>query len=286
MSIQVARALVPVLLAAAPLPAQPVETLFAFGDSYTDSGAGYVDGNGPTAIVYVARDLGLPFTHAADPDAAGKGLNFAVSGAQTGEGKGSRVKDAWLGTGMQNQVSDFAARVKAGDIRFDPSRTLFFIAGGLNDRSLETATTAANLTAVVRQLHASGARRFLIAVLPTKIPAFAAVGIRLNPTLAALPAKLSTAFPDSDIRSSRWGAYFDAILEHPARYGISNTTDPCAGRAIFDQDTTPRGAPETYFYYHEGHPSTATQRHVANELKREVLAFATPVTAEKKPSLP
>jgi phospholipase/lecithinase/hemolysin len=253
--------------------AQPVDKLFAFGDSYTDSGAGYVDGNGPTAIVYVAQDLGLPFTHAADPQGAGKGLNFAVSGARTGEGEGRRVKGALLGYGMQNQVRDFAARVEKGEIAFDPARTVFFIAGGLNDRTLTTEVTVANLTEVVRGLYAAGARKFLVAVMPEKIPDFAEVGRRLNPALARLPGELQAAFPDAEIRSSGWGRYFDAVMEAPAKYGISNTTEACAERWIFDQDPTPRGNPATYYYYHPGHPSTTVQRHVANELKREILAL-------------
>jgi len=257
---------------------QPVEKLFAFGDSYTDSGAGYVDGNGPTAIVYVAQDLGLPFTHAADPQGEGKGLNFAVSGARTGEGEGRKVKAALLGYGMQNQVRDFASRVEKGGIVFDPARTVFFIAGGLNDRTLETEVTVANLTAVVRGLHAAGARKFLLAVLPTKIPAFAPVGLRLNPALARLPGDLQRLLPDAEIRSSGWGAYFDAVMDDPAKYGISNTTDACAGRLIFDQDPKPRGDPRTYYFYHDGHPSTTVQRQVAHELKREILAFAPPVS--------
>jgi len=225
--------------------------LFSFGDSYTDSGAGYVDGNGPTAIVYVAQDLGLLFTHATDSAAAGKGLNFAVSGAQTGEGEGRRIKDALLGRGMQNQVRDFAARVRSGAITFDFEHTLFFIAGRLNDRRLETATTIDNLSMIVRQLHAAGGRHFLVALLPTKIPAFAPVGLRLNPAIAELPAALQAELPDAEIRLSRWGEYFDAVMIEPESYGIVNTTDACAGRALFDQDYTPRGEPNSYFFYHE-----------------------------------
>ena len=63
------------------------QALYTFGDSYTDSGAGYVDGNGPTSVVYLAASLGIPFTHAGDAEPAGKSLNFAVSGAQTGKGR-------------------------------------------------------------------------------------------------------------------------------------------------------------------------------------------------------
>ncbi|MFI4889167.1 MAG: hypothetical protein ACHQIL_01405 [Steroidobacterales bacterium] len=38
------------------------EALYAFGDSYTDSGAGYLDADGPTAVVYLASSLGIPST--------------------------------------------------------------------------------------------------------------------------------------------------------------------------------------------------------------------------------
>ena len=34
------------------------------------------------------------------------------------------------------------------------------------------------------------------------------------------------------------GSYFDDVLRDPRRYGIENTTDKCAGRALLD-DATP-----------------------------------------------
>lgn len=243
--------------------------LFAFGDSFSDSGAGYVDGNGPTAIVYAARELGIPFTFATDPDAGNKGLNYSVSGARTGEGKRTQIKDAILEYGMQNQVSDFVAGVKSGTISFDPEHTLFFLAGGLNDRRLETVDTVNNVTLLVRRLHAVGARHIFIAVLPTQIGSFKEVATRLNPELRALPAALGEEFPDATIQSSRWGEFFDKVKLDAASYGITNTTDACAGRAIFDQDTTPRGDPESYYFYHSNHPSTAVHRYVGQMLARE-----------------
>ena len=187
------RAVASLLLALAivsPLLAQSAATsgpttrysrLYVFGDSYSDIGAGYIDGNGPTAVAYLGWLMGLQVASSKAANAAGKSLVFAVSGAGTGEGTGRQVKEALLGYGMMNQVRDFAARVKSGEIAFEPQTTLFFLAGGLNDGRRETATTLANLRQELQILRELGGRHFTIALLPTKIPQFAAVGLRLNP---------------------------------------------------------------------------------------------------------
>jgi len=255
------------------------EALYAFGDSYTDSGAGYLDGNGPTAVVYLAASLGIPFTYAGDPNSSGKSLNFAVSGARTGKGEGTRIRpatsgcgpnDALLGLGMQTQVLDFARRVNSGTIHFDPNTTLFFIAGGLNDRGMPTSETILNLEGEIRDIIRLGGKNFLVALLPTKIPDFAGMGVRLNPALARIPKDLEGSPKDVRIRMSRWGEYFDRVMKKPADYGITNTTDQCAGRALFGEDPTPCGMPDAFFYFHSGHPSTAVHRTVARGLEREV----------------
>lgn len=250
------------------LRAETWQRLYVFGDSYSDSGAGYVDGNGPTAVVYLARELNLSFTQANDPARKDQGLNFAVSGAKTGEGEGRRVKDSLLGRGMKNQVADFVGRVERGEIRFDGEQTLFFIAGGLNDRRIPTDETVANLKEHIRRLHAVGARHFLVALLPTKIRSFAEVGLRLNPALATIPATLQ--LPGATIQLSHWGEYFDEVMSDPGRFGIINTKDACAGRALFDEEATPKGDPDTYYFYHVGHPSTAVHRAVGRALATEI----------------
>lgn len=252
--------------------ARPIDRLYIFGDSYSDSGAGYVDGDGPTAVAYLARRLGLELRPATDPGSDARSLNFAVSGAQTGRGAGRKVKDAFLGRGMVEQVDDFAARVQSRQIAFDPDRTLFFLAGGLNDRRLPGAETVGNLKAHVRKLYGLGARRFRIALMPEAIPAFSDVGRRLNPELRRIPDEVAAELPAIEIRLSNWGPFFDEVMRNPAAYGIRNTTDKCAGRAIFDEDATPCSAPATYFYYHAGHPSTAVHRIVGDKLYDELTA--------------
>jgi hypothetical protein len=110
----------------------------------------------------------------------------------------------------------------------------------------------------------------LVALLPTKIPDFAEMGVRLNPALARIPKDLEGSPKDVRIRMSRWGEYFDRVMKKPADYGITNTTDQCAGRALFGEDSTPCGMPDAFFYFHSGHPSTAVHRIVARGLEREV----------------
>jgi hypothetical protein len=252
-------------------PATAYSRLYVFGDSYSDIGAGYIDGNGPTAVAYLGWLMGLPMASSKAPNAAGKSLVFAVSGAGTGEGAGRQVKDALLGYGMLNQVRDFAARVKSGEIVFDPQTTLFFLAGGLNDGRRETETTLANLRQELQLLRELGARHVTMALLPTKIPQFAAVGLRLNPAYEQfVPQEATTT--GLDLWLNHWGPAFDEVMEHPSAYGIVNTTSACAGRAIFDQDATPAGDPATFFFYHDGHPSTAVHRIVGRKLFEEIAA--------------
>jgi hypothetical protein len=276
------RAVAPLLLAlsiVSPLLAQSAATsgpttrysrLYVFGDSYSDIGAGYVDGNGPTAVAYLGWLMGLEVASSRAAKGAGKSLVFAVSGAGTGEGTGRQVKDAFLGYGMINQIRDFAARVKSGEIRFDPQTTLFFLAGGLNDSRQETATTLANLRQQLEILRENGGRHFTIALLPTKIPQFAAVGLRLNPAYEQFVGQEAAA--GRDLWLNHWGTAFDEVMEHPTAHGIVNTTSACAGRTIFDQDPTPVGDPAAYFFYHEGHPSTAVHRIVGKKLFEEIAA--------------
>ncbi len=250
--------------------------MYVFGDSYSDIGEGYLDGNGPTAVAYFAERMGFVLYPANTADVKGKSLDYAVSGAQSGRGAGRTVKDgtkdARLGYGMQNQVEDFEAKVKAGEIAFDPATTLFFIAGGLNDGKLPDGATAANEMEEIRTLYGLGARRFAVALLTVQIPGFGVTGRRINPTLEGIPGALGKELPGAEIRLSRWGLFYDEVLTHPERYGITNTTDACAGRAIFGEDTTPCGRPETYFYYHHGHPSTAAHKAVGEMLYGEVAA--------------
>jgi phospholipase/lecithinase/hemolysin len=257
--------------AGSPTTAQSIKRIYVFGDSYSDTGAGYLDGNGPTAVAYLAERLGLSLAVPNAANANTQGINFAVSGAQTGRGAGRKVKDALLGRGMVDQVEDFASRVQSKSIVFDPDHTLFFLAGGLNDRRLPGAETVANLKGEIRKLYDLGARRFRLALLPTAIPAFSEVGLRLNPELQRIPSEVQTELPGVQVSLSHWGPFFDEVYRNPSEYGIENTKDACAGRAIFDEDAAPCAKPSSFYYYHAGHPSTAVHKAVGEKVFAEII---------------
>jgi len=255
----------------------PYTQLYVFGDSYSDSGSGYVDTNGPTAVAFLAQRLGIPFTWYGDPRyTKTQGLNFAISGAGSGSGPGRRYPTGeMLGIGMKNQVDQFVAFTKTGDIpKFDPATTMFFFAGGLNDRGKPEGYTRTNIEAEIDELYDLGARRFTVALLPTKIPQFATAGTAFNPELAKIPAEELAKHPDIRIANSNWGLFMDQVIANPAQYGITDTTHPCAGRNIHHEDTTPCASPDTHFFYHEGHPSTVVHRAVGDMLYAEATTTA------------
>ena len=254
----------------------PYTMLYVFGDSYSDSGAGYVDGNGPTAVVYLAQRLGIPFTYNGDPDSRGKGLNFAVSGASSGPGAGHPLPSGGtLGVGMKNQIESFVRYAKAGAIpKIDAANTMFFFAGGLNDGSRPDGFVRANIESEIDTLYDLGARRFLVAILPIRIPSFAAAGRRVNPELEKIPAQERSRHPDIRIANSQWGSFFDEVITNPAKYGLTDTAQPCSDRPFGPRKITTCTNPDAHFYYHEGHPSTAAHRAVGEMLYREAITKA------------
>ena len=256
--------------------AHPYTELYVFGDSYSDSGSGYVDGNGPTAVVYLAQRLGIPFTYYGDPDSNGKGLNFAISGAQTGEGAGRRFPTGpFLGFGMKNQVENFVEFSKNGMIpKIDAENTMFFFAGGLNDGHRPDGFTRINIEAEIETLYGLGARRFMVANLPTKIPQFAAAATRLNPEVEKIPDEMRSKHPDIRIAGSHWGSFFDETMTNPAKYGFTDTTNRCAERSFRMEKVEVCTDPDTHFFYHEGHPSTAAHRVVGEMLYQEATTKA------------
>jgi phospholipase/lecithinase/hemolysin len=261
----------PVNLAAA----RPYTRLYVFGDSYSDTGAGLRYADGPTAVAYLAKRLAIPFTYYGAPDSSGKSLNFAVSAAKTGSGAGKRQSpNDFYGLGMKNQVEEFAALLKSGEVKFDPGATMFFFAGGLNDRGTPPGYTRTNLETEIDTLYALGARRFMVALLPTQIPAFSTAGTQFNPEIARIPAEARVRHPDIRIATSAWGLFFDEVIRHPAKYGITDISTSCADGPTDDAIQPHCPSPATHYYYYDAHPSTAAHKAVGDMLYTESLKQA------------
>ena len=107
---------------------------------------------------------------------------------------------------------------------------MFFFAGGLNDGRRPDGFTRSNIEAEIDTLYGMGARRFMVANLPTKIPGFAAAGMKINPDLEKIPDEERAKHSDIRIANSHWGSFFDEVIANPAKYGLTDTTSPCAQR--------------------------------------------------------
>jgi phospholipase/lecithinase/hemolysin len=89
--------------------------------------------------------------------------------------------------------------------------------------------------------------------------------------LERVPREIEPVLPGADVRLSHWGQFFDEVMRNASAYGIGNTKDACAGRAIFDENATPCAKPGSYYYYHRGHPSTAVHKVVGDKLYAEIV---------------
>ena len=176
---------------------------------------------------------------------------------------------------MKNQVGNFVQFSKMNVIpKFDAQNALFFLAGGLNDGARPEGYTHTNIEDEIETLYEAGARRFMVAILPMKIPQFAAAGKKANPELETIPAEERAKHPDIRIAISQWGAFFDEVIANPAKYGLTDTTAACAPRAFRQEPVEVCSTPEEHFFYHEGHPSTAAHRAVGDMLYQEAITKA------------
>jgi hypothetical protein len=138
-------------------PARPARdtALYAFGDSYSAIGAGYTDGNGPTAVAYLGWLMGVPVMPSTAAKAAGR---VCVRRERAGTVRRGTPRQGGVPRyGMMNQVRDFAAR-EVRRHRLRAADDAFFLAGGLNDGRRETAFTLDNLRQELQILRELGGR--------------------------------------------------------------------------------------------------------------------------------
>ena len=254
------------LFAAEPAHAAAFNTVYIFGDSYSDTGAGFPLTNGGTAASYLAQSLGSPLTTSASSTPPGtRSINFAESGARVGlTGATGRPRS------LLDQVALFQGYVTSGAATFNPATSLFFLSGGLNDRVSPIPQLLADYAAEVNTLYNLGARYIEVALIPSQVAAFTVPAQRLNPEYPGLVAQLQALHPDASITLSNWGPFYDDIIRNPSQYGITNTTDPCLTGT--GANATVCANPDQYFNYYSAHPSDAAHRFVGARLYAEALA--------------
>lgn len=262
--------------------ASTYDHLYAFGDSYSDNGAGaaftaqlvqqkvkdaqalpgdlYWQGrwsNGPTAIEGLAAGLEVPLT------------DYAVGGAKSGHGN----YYAWMmparDTGVLGQVADYLKVAK--NHKADP-KALYFIFISANDffewadfshpESIEalSETSLANIRSATEQLIAAGAKHVMV-VGSTDLSHVPAVvqgnqvehakkyqqllEQKLPVVLASLGSSTVTYFDHL--------AFSDALRANPVANGFKDLDTPCQ---VTYPDVKPACAdPDAHYYWDEWHPT-------------------------------
>jgi len=236
------------------------DTIYVFGDSFSDTGAsGDLRTNGSTAAGYLAASLGTNLVLPTAGNIGTKSINFAETSAKV------NTQSATGPTSLTNQVGNFSQLVGDGEASFDSEDTLFFLAGGLNDKNTPTNTVITGYKQQVTELVGLGARYIEIALLPTEIPRYTERAERLNAAYEDLVADLSARYSHVTFTLSDWGNYFDDIIVNPDDYGMTNVTD--AYLTVADPGVDD---PDEFFYYYEAHPSDAAHKAVGEQLYDEV----------------
>ena len=276
---------------------KPISQVFAFGDSLSDNGAIeqltrkmvsenvseavvlpdsnlYWQGrwsNGPAAVEVLADRLQVSLT------------DYAVGGAQSGNGNSIRWIDPYEDTGVLGQIDKFKATLKDG--RADPN-ALYFIQAAANDffdhedNALPGTLpdladqAAAHIESAVSRLVDMGAKRFLvmnlmdISLMPYTIGrglSTRAVEFQ-NRFNSELSAKLDSLEHRSgvDVTLFDYVAVVKQVRTNPAQYGLTNLTQPC--QPVHFGVGPVCSSPDEYFFWDESHPTRRTHQIVGEAL--------------------
>lgn len=246
------------------------DTVYIFGDSYSDTGAFVPLTNGTTAAAHFADLIGSELTLPDDPNPGTKSINFAESAARVDT---LPADDAFFKPNtLTQQVAHLVEFVDDGLAIFDPLKTLFFLSGGLNDHELDPAALVVEkYSAQVETLISIGARYIQVATLPA-LSNFGDSAAHLNDAYAEMVISLNSLHPDVHIGLSGWGGFYDDIVTNPAEYGMTNVVDPCS--VGFGPDAVVCDNPDEHFFFIISHPSDAAHRIVGERLYQEALAIA------------
>jgi cholinesterase len=280
--------------------------VFAFGDSYSDSGQAkkisaqiiasanrpddaylkpsdelYWEGrysNGPTAVEVLSEKLGIPL------------VNYATGGATTGEKNYSEWMDHLGNTGVLGQIEKFENSLKEG--KADPD-ALYFIFASANDYftfmdySLpgtveEVADKAVdNINDAIKRLSTLGAKKFFVVNSSdlTLVP----YEITTNRTESAevfvkrvnkkLPESIKELQKNSKIKIMMFDlpTISDNIVKNPSKYGLVELAKEA--QSTYPEVKPASANPEQYYFWDEWHYTATVHKILGEEMYDKVKMF-------------
>jgi outer membrane lipase/esterase len=264
--------------------AVPIDELFVFGDSLSDTGnvhqmmgwlgaasptpsPPYFEGrfsDGPNWVDRLATEMNL----VAQPAWQG-GSNFAHGGAQTGCGLSTLAP---VVPNLGEQIESFA-RLRQ---RFASDAWIVLCGGhnnliatvqGKDDIAWETALR--HLLTHMERLYQLGGRQFIVPNLmpvdrtpeaPDDRRQFMREWLRsFDQQLAARLEQFQALHPEVHLVTPDFARAIDELLDHPQAYAFSNT-----GQAVYDSSAgRVVGDPATWFWFDECHPGHRAQQLIA-----------------------
>ncbi|WP_300727555.1 SGNH/GDSL hydrolase family protein [Pseudomonas sp.] len=288
------------LTASTPFAALGYDHLYAFGDSYSDNGAGQVFtqslatqkvkeaqvlpgplywkgrwSNGPTAVESLADALNTPLT------------DYAIGGAKSGNGNYYAWMSPARDTGVSGQIADHLNA--ASTHKADPN-ALYFIFISANDFfewadfshpepiAVLSQNSVANIQQAVETLIAAGARHMMVVGTTdlSHVPAVVQgnqIGNASEYQQALeekLPGMLKTLANKHHVNLSYFDhlAFSNALRAAPAAAGLKDLDTPC--QATYPQVMPVCEQPDTHYYWDEWHP-TRTVHALAAQAMLETL---------------
>ncbi|MFS0517671.1 SGNH/GDSL hydrolase family protein [Nostoc sp. UIC 10607] len=286
---------------------------YVFGDSLSDTGNVFAATGGlvaPTTAIpqdppyfqgrfsneqvwvdYLGEQLGLkpsPYI-TLNPTIPNQGINFAVGGANSGQGN-AVVPNAPL-PGVLEQVGLLTQQIFQANQKLDPN-ALYAVSGGANDylfgQAINPAQTVQNLSDAVGLLASSGAKNILVFNLPDlgKIPFAFATGQSGNLTgltndhntrLAEEIGKFSNN-SDLNLISVDVFSLFNQVQANPGEFGFKDVATPCVIGTL-QTITSVCSQPNDYFFFDSVHPTTGVHKLVADTALAAIEAKSVPEPA-------
>ncbi|BGO95957.1 hypothetical protein NBRC10512_005459 [Rhodotorula toruloides] len=247
-------------------PLNDIDTVFVFGDSYSETGFDPSKGFDPLAQPAKTTSAGPSWpmyfaNNTISPALFNRTFSFARGGATTSPDRvyptypnistGSQV-DSWEGWFVNATTEGKKARPV-----WDGRKTLFVVSFGLNDLVIAMRSktplptilepTFAELMNQTSRLYKSGARQFLFQLIPAfqhspeaqhsfpdvnNAAALVGTNVKLwNERVKVFAGQVASTLKGSEV--GVWDAYgfWEELLAHPQAYGFRNSTDYCPSYA-------------------------------------------------------